>query len=249
MTMQYGTDDVESGRRRRRAGQTPARQVEGSYRVDPRGNVTPPKELAPKQPRAAGRQTVNPQGVMPPPMATPIPTISPNEYQALMEQPNFGRTVGPERERQPDNWWLRSHVGDMSRQRDVTGPSGGAGEFQGAPSTWRTTVPGGGQTEMPGMADWMSGRMNPFLNPIIPSNLGPNQPSYGMTDWWRQNPQMPGPGDYRTLGMAANDPRYMSNLVGSQVRPEIRPYLPAFMPPEMFGMPNNLPPSWNPSWR
>ena len=59
MTMRYGTDDVEAGRRRRRAGQTPARQVEGTYRVDPRGNVTPPKELAPQQPRAAARQTVN----------------------------------------------------------------------------------------------------------------------------------------------------------------------------------------------
>ena len=57
--MRYGTDDVEAGRRRRRAGQVPARQVEGTYRVDPRGNVTPPKELAPQQPRATGRQTVN----------------------------------------------------------------------------------------------------------------------------------------------------------------------------------------------
>ena len=59
MAMRYGTDDVEAGRRRRRAGQVPARQVEGTYRVDPRGNVTPPKELAPQQPRATGRQTVN----------------------------------------------------------------------------------------------------------------------------------------------------------------------------------------------
>ena len=59
MTMRYGTDDVAAGRRRRRAGQVPARQVEGSYRVDPRGNVTPPKELAPQQPRAAARQAVN----------------------------------------------------------------------------------------------------------------------------------------------------------------------------------------------
>ena len=59
MTMRYGTDEAEEGRRRRRAGQTPARQVEGSYRVDPRGNVTPPKELAPKQPRVTARQTVN----------------------------------------------------------------------------------------------------------------------------------------------------------------------------------------------
>ena len=59
MTMRYGTDDVEAGRRRRRAGQVPARQVEGTYRIDPRGNVTPPKELAPQQPRAAASQAVN----------------------------------------------------------------------------------------------------------------------------------------------------------------------------------------------
>ena len=65
MAMRYGTDDVEAGRRRRRAGQVPARQVEGTYRVDPRGNVTPPKELAPQQPRAAARQTVNQETVDP----------------------------------------------------------------------------------------------------------------------------------------------------------------------------------------
>lgn len=80
MTMRYGTDDVEAGRRRLK--RSPVQKDPRTVRVDPGGNVTPRQRPAPKrttQPKAAARQTVNQRGATPPsqpptrPQATPLP--------------------------------------------------------------------------------------------------------------------------------------------------------------------------------
>lgn len=60
MTMRYGTDEAEEGRRRLR--RSPIQKDPRPVRVGPGGNVTPTQQSAPKpttQPRAVGRQTVN----------------------------------------------------------------------------------------------------------------------------------------------------------------------------------------------
>ena len=66
MTMRYGTDEAEEGRRRLR--RSPIQKDPRPVRIDPSGNVTPTQRSAPKrttQPRAVGRQTVNQETIDP----------------------------------------------------------------------------------------------------------------------------------------------------------------------------------------
>ena len=63
MTMRYGTDEAEAGRRRLK--RSPVQKDPRTVRVDPSGNVTPRQRPAPKRtkqsrkPKAAARQAVN----------------------------------------------------------------------------------------------------------------------------------------------------------------------------------------------
>ena len=66
MTMRYGTDEAEEGRRRLR--RSPIQKDPRPVRIDPGGNVTPAQRPTPKrttQPRAVGRQTVNQETIDP----------------------------------------------------------------------------------------------------------------------------------------------------------------------------------------
>ena len=83
MTMRYGTDEAEEGRRR--LSRSPVQKDPRTVRVDPSGNVTPRQRPAPKRtkqsrkPKAAARQAVNQPTQAP--MASPVP-----DFQNMMVQ-------------------------------------------------------------------------------------------------------------------------------------------------------------------
>ena len=95
MTMRYGTDEAEAGRRRLK--RSPVQKDPRTVRVDPSGNVTPRQRPAPKrttQPKAAARQAVNQ-----PPMASPVPNFRNMMAQQGMINPqpiyDYGLPGGP----------------------------------------------------------------------------------------------------------------------------------------------------------